>query len=35
MDSAEVLKRLTRDGWILSNVKGSHFSFTHPTSQAA
>jgi len=29
--SAPILKRLTREGWILRNVKGSHFHFTHPT----
>ena len=31
MGSAPILKRLTREGWILRNVKGSHFHFTHPT----
>ena len=35
MGSAQVLKRLTRDGWILRNVKGSHFHFTHPDEAGA
>lgn len=29
--SADVIKLLKRDGWMLRNVKGSHHHFTHPT----
>lgn len=28
--SAEVLRRLKRDGWVLRNTRGSHHQFVHP-----
>ncbi len=28
--SAEVIRRLKRDGWVLRNVRGSHRQFVHP-----
>ena len=31
MNSAAVIKRLRRAGWVLRRVKGSHHHFTHPT----
>lgn len=31
MDSAELIKQLERDGWMLRGGKGSHKVFTHPT----
>lgn len=31
MKSGELIKRLTRDGWYLVAVKGSHNQFKHPT----
>jgi predicted RNA binding protein YcfA (HicA-like mRNA interferase family) len=30
MRSAEVIKRLEFDGWVLRRVKGSHHQFKHP-----
>ena len=30
MNSAELVKRLEKDGWILRGVKGSHHIYTHP-----
>ena len=30
MNSAELIKRLERAGWILRSVKGSHHVYTHP-----
>lgn len=30
MKSADVIKRLEADGWILARVKGSHHQFKHP-----
>lgn len=30
MDSAAVIKRLKRDGWKRTQVRGSHQQFTHP-----
>ncbi|MGZ8556533.1 MAG: type II toxin-antitoxin system HicA family toxin [Sulfuricurvum sp.] len=30
MNSAELIKRLQNDGWVLRGVKGSHHVFTHP-----
>jgi predicted RNA binding protein YcfA (HicA-like mRNA interferase family) len=30
MRSAEVVKQLEADGWILRNVRGSHHVFRHP-----
>ncbi|KAI5915688.1 type II toxin-antitoxin system HicA family toxin [Thauera sp. 2A1] len=30
MNSAELIKLLERDGWILANVRGSHHVFRHP-----
>lgn len=31
MDSREVIKMLTSDGWYLDRVRGSHHQFKHPT----
>lgn len=31
MSSAEVIKRLRREGWTLRNITGSHHHYTHPT----
>jgi len=30
MNSAEIIKRLLRDGWVLRGVKGLHQIYTHP-----
>lgn len=30
MDSADVIRRLREDGWVLHHVKGSHHQFKHP-----
>jgi len=30
MRSAEVIRRLKSDGWVLHHVKGSHYQFKHP-----
>jgi len=30
MNSAEIIKRLQENGWVLRGVKGSHHVFTHP-----
>jgi predicted RNA binding protein YcfA (HicA-like mRNA interferase family) len=30
MNSAEIVKRLLGDGWVLRGVKGSHHIYTHP-----
>lgn len=30
MNSAEIIRRLERDGWQLANVRGSHHVFRHP-----
>jgi predicted RNA binding protein YcfA (HicA-like mRNA interferase family) len=30
MNSAELIKRLLDNGWVLRGVKGSHHVFTHP-----
>ncbi len=30
MNSAEIIKRLQGDGWVLRGIKGSHHIFTHP-----
>jgi predicted RNA binding protein YcfA (HicA-like mRNA interferase family) len=30
MNSAELIKRMERAGWVLRGVKGSHHIFTHP-----
>ena len=30
MKSAEVIRRLKREGWVLHNVRGSHYQFKHP-----
>lgn len=30
MKSADVIKRLEADGWVLARVKGSHHQFKHP-----
>lgn len=31
MNSREVIKRLTADGWVLEGARGSHHQFKHPT----
>lgn len=31
MKSAEVIKQLEADGWVLKRIKGSHHHFRHPT----
>jgi predicted RNA binding protein YcfA (HicA-like mRNA interferase family) len=31
MKSADIIKRLTEDGWQLVNTRGSHQQFKHPT----
>lgn len=30
MNSADVIKRLKADGWLLRNINGSHHIFVHP-----
>lgn len=30
MKSAEVIRRLKREGWVSRNVRGSHHQFVHP-----
>ena len=30
MNSAELIKRLERAGWVLRGAKGSHHIYTHP-----
>ena len=30
MNSADIIKKLLRDGWVLRGVKGSHHIYTHP-----
>jgi predicted RNA binding protein YcfA (HicA-like mRNA interferase family) len=30
MNSAELIKRLERAGWVLRGTKGSHHIYTHP-----
>lgn len=30
MKSADLIKKLEADGWVLNRVKGSHNIFTHP-----
>lgn len=30
MNSAELIKRLTADGWVLRSVRGSHHVYSHP-----
>ena len=30
MNSAELIKQLQKDGWVLRGVKGSHHVFSHP-----
>ncbi len=31
MDSREVIRRLTADGWTLARTKGSHNQYRHPS----
>ena len=31
MTSTDIIKRLKDDGWIIHNIRGSHFQFKHPT----
>jgi predicted RNA binding protein YcfA (HicA-like mRNA interferase family) len=30
MKSAEVIRKLEADGWVLERIKGSHHQFSHP-----
>ena len=30
MKSAEIIRKLKRDGWVIRNVRGSHHQFVHP-----
>ncbi|MDD9992208.1 MAG: type II toxin-antitoxin system HicA family toxin [Rhodospirillales bacterium] len=30
MNSAEIVKRLKREGWVIHRVRGSHHQFSHP-----
>ena len=30
MDSRVIIRRLRRDGWMVRDVRGSHWQFTHP-----
>lgn len=30
MDSAEIVRRLKREGWVTHRIRGSHHQFTHP-----
>ena len=30
MNSAELIKKLTADGWVLRSVRGSHHVYSHP-----
>jgi predicted RNA binding protein YcfA (HicA-like mRNA interferase family) len=30
MNSQDLIKLLTQDGWVLRSVRGSHHVFTHP-----
>ncbi|MBK6741972.1 MAG: type II toxin-antitoxin system HicA family toxin [Hydrogenophilales bacterium] len=30
MDSADLIKQLEHEGWVLRGVKGSHHVYTHP-----
>lgn len=30
MNSAEIIKKLEKAGWVLRGVKGSHHVYTHP-----
>jgi predicted RNA binding protein YcfA (HicA-like mRNA interferase family) len=31
MQSAELIKKLEKNGWVLRSVKGSHHVYVHPT----
>ena len=31
MKANEIIKRLTREGWVKRNQKGSHAHYSHPT----
>ena len=33
LNSREIIKLLTADGWYLVHVKGSHHQFRHPTKR--
>ncbi|PJE05782.1 type II toxin-antitoxin system HicA family toxin [Legionella sp.] len=33
MKSAEIIKIIERDGWVLCHQKGSHCQFKHPTKK--
>ena len=30
MKSADIIKMLKKDGWVLHHVRGSHYQFKHP-----
>jgi predicted RNA binding protein YcfA (HicA-like mRNA interferase family) len=29
MTSTEIIKRLQQDGWVIHNIRGSHYQFKH------
>ncbi|MEE3608242.1 type II toxin-antitoxin system HicA family toxin [Avibacterium paragallinarum] len=33
MNSANLIKQVEKDGWVLVSVKGSHHQFKHPTKK--
>ena len=33
MTSAEIIRKLKQDGWVLNNTRGSHHQFTHSRKQ--
>lgn len=33
MKSADVIRRLRAEGWVLHHVKGSHYQFKHPEKE--
>lgn len=33
MNSREMIKLVTKDGWYLDRVKGSHHQYKHPTKE--
>lgn len=30
MNSSDIIRRLKQEGWIIHNIKGSHYQFKHP-----
>lgn len=33
MNSANLIKQIEKDGWVLVSVKGSHHQYKHPTKK--